>query len=113
MAWIAKPGSAEDKFNRWSERVGPTRILLWLSTLFSIVIAWSVFEIVIPKWRILAIIPLFYAAGALATARYFRRVDKPGWLARAVSIFFLMPIILHIAKSVGVTDIVASILQRF
>lgn len=34
MGWIAKPGSAEDRLNKWLDRLGLSRFALWCSALF-------------------------------------------------------------------------------
>jgi hypothetical protein len=104
VGWIAKPGSAENRLNKWLDRIGLTRILLWCSAFQSALIGWTLYDILVPDRRVLAVLPFLYATGALAVARHLGKVERPSaasWLAAA---FFLLPVLLQIAESLGLID---------
>jgi hypothetical protein len=107
MGWIARPGSAEDKFNKWWDRNGFTRGLLWCSAIWSVLIGLRLFAILPQDRRVVAVLPMLYAVGALAVARHLGRIERPkaaSWIAAA---FFLIPVVVQSAKSLGLLDLLS------
>jgi hypothetical protein len=106
MSWIAKPGSTEDRLNKWLDRIGLTRILLWCSAFQSVLIGLRLYDALVPDRRALAVLPFLYAKGALAVARHLGKVERPSAAARVAAAFFLLPIVLQFAESVGLLDLI-------
>ena len=107
MGWIAKPGSTEDKLNKWLDRIGLIRILLWCSAFLSVITGWNLYGFLLSAHRAWAGVAILYAVGALAVARRLGKVERPSavlWLAVA---FFLIPVAVQAAESVGVFDLLA------
>src|SRR3569623_648566 len=59
MGWIAKPGSAEDKLNRWFTDKNCARLALWISAWVCCLIIWWMVGVLKPSWRGLLLIPGF------------------------------------------------------
>ena len=107
MGWIANPGSAEDRFNKWLDRTGLTRILLCFSAFLSVLIGWRLCEALPPGRRLLAALAILYALGALAVARHLGKIERPSAASWVAAAFFLIPVMLQIAESVGLFDLIA------
>lgn len=106
VGWIARPGSAEDRLKKWLDRVGLTRVLLWCSALLTLLIAWNMYDVTLPRWRWILIVPVTYALGALGIARHFGQMERPTKLAWFAAIFFLIPVFVQFAVSTGLADMI-------
>ena len=107
MGWIAEPGSAEDRLKRWLDRVGVTRILLWCSTAESMLIAWNLYDALPANYVFLTAVPIAFGFGAFAVARHLGKVERPSIVAWLAALFFMIPVLLQVAGSAGLFDLIA------
>ena len=56
-------------------------------------------------WKVA--LTLVYATGALIVARHFGRFERPTGIAWSIAIFFLIPVFLQAAQSLGVFKMLA------
>ncbi|WP_156364284.1 MULTISPECIES: hypothetical protein [unclassified Sphingomonas] len=107
MGWIAKPGSAEDRLNKWLDRLGLSRFALWCSALLSVAIAWNLYDVLPPNRKFLTAIPVAFGFGACAVARHLGKVERPGLAAWLAALFFSTPLLLQVAESSGLFDLIS------
>jgi hypothetical protein len=105
MGWIAKPGSAEDKIDKWLDRTSLTRLLLCFSAILSLIIAVGVYRPESSSSRALVALPILYGLGTLAVAYLLGKTRRPSVVLKIASAFFLLPVALHFMNSVGVLDL--------
>jgi len=110
MGWIAKPGSAEDKLNRWLTSKNQLRVALWLSGLFCGLAAWSMFEVLKPAWRPLTLLPVIFGVSAIVASHTLKPTERPTRFAWAASLLLALPTPIVVLVNSG---ILGSIVRAF
>ncbi|WP_198352253.1 hypothetical protein [Sphingomonas sp. MA1305] len=88
-------------------RKNVTLIFLASSTLYSSLLAWAAIDLLVPKWRYLAGLPLAYGIGAACTAIALWRAEKPSAVTWASAyLFAALPAIKMLLDS-GVVEEIA------
>jgi hypothetical protein len=102
MGWIARPGSAEDKLNRWMTSKNQLRMALWSSACVCAFATWSVIESTKSGREGLAAIPALFGVGAIIASVYLGRAAQPPNKAWRLSKFLTLPVFIYIVFLSGI-----------
>lgn len=97
MGWIAKPGSPEDRLNRWLDR-NILRVCLAVSAAVSIQWTVTIIEVARLDQRIIAIVPALFALGELIAAFKTRTIRELSTAQRGLVGLLLVPAVVDLVE---------------
>ena len=108
MGWIAKPGSAEDSLNQWFVRKNVALIFLVFSVFESGLFFLLAVQWLKPGWRVVMLLPLAYAIGAILTGVLLWKSKEPSSALWTTTYFFVaLPVIKMVLDSGIISEVVA------